>query len=110
MKLLLRFTLVVVALLAVSHWVPGIAVGSTYTAVIVALLLGVASLTIKPILTLLTLPIHFLTFGLSVFLINAFIFWFLATFVDGFTVAGFLPALIGSITVSLVASLASHIR
>ena len=110
MKLFLRFVLVVLALLAVSQWIPGITISSTYTAIIVALLLGVASLTIKPLLTVLTLPIHFLTFGLSVFLINTFIFWFLATFVEGFVVAGFLPALIGSIIVSLTASLASHIR
>ncbi len=105
--MIIRLALVILTLLAVSAWVPGIEVENFYFALVVAILLGLANITIKPLLTLLTLPIHLLTFGLSSFLVNAAIFWIIATFVDGFSVSGFLPALIGSLAVSIASSLAS---
>jgi putative membrane protein len=55
------------------------------------------------VLTILTLPINLLTFGLFSFVLNALLFWFLATFIAGFGVAGFIPALIGSAILSGVA-------
>lgn len=105
----IRLALIILTLLAAERWIPGIDVESFYTALIVAVLLGLASITIKPLLTVLTLPIHLLTFGLSAFLINAGIFWFLSTFIEGFVVAGFIPALLGSLAVSLAGTLGTHL-
>ncbi len=105
----IRFALVVLALLAAAQWIPGIEVTSLYIALIVAVLLGLANITIKPLFTILTLPIHLVTFGLSAFLLNAGIFWFLSTFVEGFTVTGFLPALLGSLAVSVASAIGSRI-
>ena len=107
--MIIRFALIVLALLAVERWVPGIEVSNLYIALIVAVMLGLASITIKPLLTLLTLPIHLLTFGASSLLINTAIFWFLASFIDGFTVAGFVPAFLGSLIVSLAGALGSRL-
>ena len=107
--MIIRFALVILALLAAARWIPGIEVANLYTALIVAILLGIASITIKPILTILTLPVHLVTFGLSAFLINAGIFWFLSTFIQGFSVDGFVPALIGSLVVSVASTLGSHL-
>ena len=107
--MLIRFALVVLALLAAAHWIPGIHVASVYIALIIAVLLGLASITIKPLLTILTLPIHLLTFGLSAFLVNAGIFWFLASFIEGFSVDGFVPALLGSLAVSVAGAIGSHL-
>lgn len=107
--MIVRLALVILTLLAVSAWVPGIEVQNFYFALVVAVLLGLANITIKPLLVLLTLPIHIVTFGLSSFLVNAGIFWLVSTFVQGFSVAGFLPALIGSLLVSVASSLASHL-
>ena len=107
--MLIRLALIILALLAAERWIPGIEVDSLYTALIVAVLIGLASITIKPLLTLLTLPIHLLTFGLSAFLINAGIFWFLSTFIEGFVVSGFVPALLGSLAVSLAGAVAAHL-
>jgi len=104
-----RLALVILALLAAERWVPGIEVETFYTALIVAVLIGLTSITIKPLLTILTLPIHLLTFGLSAFLVNAGIFWFLSTFIQGFTVSGFVPALLGSLAVSVAGALAAHL-
>ncbi len=107
--MLIRFALVVLALFAAAYWIPSITIDSLYTALIVAVLLGLASITIKPLLTILTLPIHLLTFGLSAFLINAFIFWLLSTFVEGFTVEGFLAAFLGALAVSVAGAVATHL-
>jgi putative membrane protein len=107
--MLIRLALTILSLFAAAQWVPGIEVESFYIALIVAVLLGLASITIKPLLVLLTLPIHLVTFGLFALVINAGIFWFVSTFVDGFVVNGFLPALLGSLIVSLASAIASHL-
>ena len=106
-NLVTRILLVALALLLIAHFVPGIEVASIYTAVIVALVLGVMNITIKPVLLILTLPISLLTFGLFTFVVNALLFWFVSTFIEGFHVDGFLPALLGAVGVSLV-SWAGH--
>lgn len=91
------------ALLLLTQLNIGIAVDDFYSAVIVALLWGIVGLTLRPILNILTLPLNILTLGLFSFIINALLFWFLSTFVEGFHVAGFLAALIGSLILTAVA-------
>lgn len=99
-KLIGKLLIVVLAILFVAHFVPGIAVSGFYIALIVAIILGVLNLTLKPILLILTLPITIITFGLFAFILNAFLFWFIASFVEGFSIEGFLPALLGATIVS----------
>lgn len=106
-KILTRLLAVVVALLVASKYIPGIVVDDVYTALVVALLLGVINLIVRPILLILTLPITILTLGLFLFVLNALLFWFVGSFVEGFEVAGFVPALLGSLLVSIVSSLAA---
>ncbi|HYF12891.1 MAG TPA: phage holin family protein [Candidatus Paceibacterota bacterium] len=91
-----------VTLLLMTSFVPGIAVENFYTALVVAIFWGLMGLTIRPILTILTLPITIITFGLFSFVLNAFLFWLLSTFIEGFSVAGFIPALLGSAILSAV--------
>ena len=102
-KILVRILITAAALLLIATYIPGIAVASFTTAVIVALLWGLMGLTVRPILKILTLPITILTFGLFSFILNALLFWLLALFVPGFTVAGFVPALEGSVILMIVA-------
>jgi putative membrane protein len=92
------------ALILVAEFIPGIQVDSVVTALLAAFMLGILNVLVRPVLVILTLPITLVTLGLFVFVINAFIFWFVASFIDGFTVNGFFPALIGSLIVSLVSS------
>ncbi len=101
-KALLHIIATAGALLLIAQFVPGITIASFTTAVIVAVVWGVIGLTIKPILGLLTLPINILTLGLFSFILNALLFWLTASFVPGFDVAGFLPALQGSVLLMLV--------
>ncbi|SEL28354.1 putative membrane protein [Roseateles sp. YR242] len=101
MKTLIRWLLLAGALLLVAHLYPGVQVKSFTTALIAALVLGLFNTILRPVLVLLTLPVTLLTLGLFLFVINALLFWATATVLDGFTVAGFAAALIGSLIYSL---------
>jgi putative membrane protein len=57
---------------------------------------------IRPILSILTFPITLLTFGLFSLVINALLFWSLAYIVPGFVIAGFWPALLGALMLSIL--------
>lgn len=105
MYLIARILLNALALLVAAYVVPGIVVESIYIAIVAAVVLGLVNLTIKPILFILTLPITILTLGLFAFVLNALMFWFVASFLDGFSVDGFIPALLGSLVVSIVSAL-----
>ncbi len=101
-KVIVRLLIYAGALFVIAQVVEGVTITSFYTALIVAVLWGVIGLTVRPILSILTLPINLLTFGLFSFVLNALLFWFLATFVAGFGVAGFIPALEGSVLLTIV--------
>ena len=102
MKLLLVWLINAVALMAVAYLLPGISVDSFVTALIAALVLGLVNAVIRPLLVILTLPVTVLTLGLFIFVINGLLFWFVGSFISGFVVSGFLPALLGAILYSIV--------
>lgn len=90
------------ALMAAGYLVPGFVIQNFTTALIAALALGVVNAVIRPVMILFTLPINILSLGLFTFIINALLIGVVAFFVAGFSIAGFLPALLGSIVVSIV--------
>lgn len=107
MGLLVRFLGTVLAVLAAAYYVPGFTVSGFYMAALVALVLGVLNVTIKPILLVFTLPLNLLTLGLFTFVINALLLWLVAPLlhafgVSGFAIAGFIPALWGSLIITVV--------
>ena len=109
MSLIIQFVGTALSILLVSRIVPGIVVDGFYVALLAALILGVLNILVKPILFILTLPITIITFGLFTFVLNAFMFWLAASFLNGFSVSGFLPALVGSIIVSAVSTVLHRI-
>jgi len=109
MKVIAHVLITAFALLLVAHFVPGIVVEGLYTAIIAAVILGVLNLIVRPILVFLTLPITILTLGLFMFVINAALFLFVASFVEGFEVAGFLTALLGSLIVSVISAIGNKL-
>lgn len=101
-KLITRLLAVALALMLAAEFIPGISVTGVYPAIIAAIVLGLLNLFIRPILLILTIPINLLTLGLFTFVINAALFMFAASFIQGFAVHSFLAALLGSMFVSLV--------
>ena len=96
-NLLIVWLINALALLALPYVVPSVQVESFYTALIAALLLGLVNTLIRPLLVLVTLPITILSLGLFTLVINALLFWFVASFVEGFQVAGFWSAFWGAL-------------
>jgi len=101
-SILANWILSAIALVIVANYVPGFHVNSFATALIVAVILGIINTLIKPIILILTLPINILTLGLFTFVINALLLLLVARFVPGFTIEGFVPALIGAIVLWLI--------
>jgi putative membrane protein len=102
MQLILRWLISALALLTLPYLMSGITVSSFYIALIVAVVLGLINAVVRPLLILLTLPVTILTLGLFILVINALLFWFVASFVDGFQVSGFWAAFFGAILYSLI--------
>jgi putative membrane protein len=93
---LLRWFINALLVILVTYVVPGISVESFWTALLVALVLGVLNAIVRPILVILTLPITLLTLGLFTFVINGLLFWLVSTVVKGFNVDGFWAAFLGA--------------
>lgn len=105
MKLLLRILLTAVAVMILAYVLPGVEVTSYWSAIIVAIVLGLLRAIIKPILVLLTLPITIVTLGLFLLVINAFIIMMADYFIAGFAVTSFWWALGFSIALSILQSI-----
>jgi putative membrane protein len=103
-QFLLTWLVTAISLMITAYIVPGFVVSSFGAALIAAIVLGLVNAIVKPILVLLTLPLTIVTLGLFLFVLNALTIWLAGWLTPGFDVAGFLPALIGSIVLTLVAS------
>lgn len=98
-----------VSLVLTAHFVQGFEIDTFRAALIGAVVLGVVNAIVRPILTLLTLPLTIVTLGLFLFVINAFTFWLVAALTPGFHIAGLLTALIGAIVLTIVSTIVSWI-
>ena len=107
MTFIARFLFTVLGSLVIAEVIPGITVDGVYIAFIAAFVLGILNAVVRPILLILTLPITVITLGLFAFVINALLFMFAASFLDGFAVEGFWTALIGSISMTIVSTIGS---
>ncbi|HMP67644.1 MAG TPA: phage holin family protein [Candidatus Paceibacterota bacterium] len=90
-----------IAILIAAYLLPGVTV-TLLGAVILAVVLGIINVFIKPIVLILTLPINILTLGLFSLVINALLIMLAAMIVPDFSVSGFWTALFFSIIVSLI--------
>jgi putative membrane protein len=106
LKIIVHILISAVTILLIEKFVDGISVDTFITALVVSLLLGVLNVTVKPILFILTLPLTLITLGLFTFVLNALLFWFLGSVVDGFVVTGFIPAFLGALVLSIVSTVA----
>lgn len=103
--MLLRLLINALALLFITQVVAGFEVTIFYFAVIAAIVIGLINAIIRPVLLILTFPINVLTLGLFTFVINALIIWFVSTFIEGFTVEGFGPAILAAIILWAVSTI-----
>ncbi len=102
MGFLIHWLVLAIALWVAADLVPGVTVSSWQALAIGALVLGFVNAIIRPVLTLLTLPITVLTLGLFYLIVNAAAFGLAAAVVPGFSIASLGSAVLGALVVSLV--------
>jgi len=103
--MLRKWLISTVAVILLAYLLPGIHVLTFWTALFVALVLGVLNTVVRPILQILTIPVTIVTLGLSLLLINVLMVYLTAFIVDGFHVENFLWALAFSIGLSIVSGI-----
>jgi putative membrane protein len=105
MKLLIRILITSGLVMLIAHFMPGVHVINFTTSLIVAVVLGLLNIFIKPILVILTLPVTIVTLGLFLLVVNALIVLLCDNIVGGFSVDSFWTALIFSIILSICQSI-----
>lgn len=103
----LFFTTVFVVLLA--HFMPGVKVAGFSYALLVAAVLGLLNIFVKPLLILFTLPATIFTFGLFLLIINAIIVMMCDELLDGFKLDNFGTALLFSLVLSLCQAMVNRL-
>jgi putative membrane protein len=109
MKLIANLLVRMFILLLTTALVPGFHIASYGTAFLVAIVLAILNTLLKPILTLLTLPITILTLGLFTLIINALLLMLTSAFVKGFQIDSFVSAVIAAIVISILSSILNTI-
>ena len=105
MSLLLKFILTALLAYGLAQILPSVQLNGVGSAVALVLVLAVLNATVKPVLKLLGFPITVLTLGLFLLVINVIIVKLADYLLTGFSVTGFLSALIFSIAISLATSI-----
>ena len=102
LKLLLHWILSAIALLVVSHLVPGFVVRGFVPALIAALVIGLLNATLGLVLKIVTFPLTILTFGLFLLVVNGLMILLASSIVPGFRVYGMVPAFWGAVVLAIL--------
>jgi len=105
MKLIFKILLTAIAVVIIAEFLPGVEIANYTSAILVAIVLGLLRVTVKPLLIFFTLPATIVTLGLFLLVINAVIILLADYFVSGFSVSGFWVALLFSLLLSLFQSI-----
>ena len=102
MKLLLQWLLSALALLIVSHLVPGFHVAGLLPALIAAVVIGLLNATVGLFLKIITIPFSVVTLGIFLLVINGLMILLASAVVPGFHVSGLGPAFWGAVVLALL--------
>lgn len=105
MSFIVNLLISALAVYLTAWLLPGISVKSYGAAIGVALVIGLLNVLVKPLLTVLTVPVTVVTLGLFLFVIDAIIILLAGKILDNFQVNGFWWALLFSIIVSVITNL-----
>ena len=109
MKLLMKLLLSALAVIILAKLLPGVHLDNYTTAIIVAAVIAILNVLVKPILIIFTLPITILTLGLFLLVVNALIILFADKLIDGFAVSSIWTAILFSLLLSCLQSLLERI-
>jgi putative membrane protein len=101
-NIIIKVVIAAVGLWLASAIVPGISTDGFVTLLLAGLLLGLVNAFVRPVVTILTLPLTLITLGLFLLVVNAAMIGLVGWLLPGFTVAGFWPAVFAAIVTGLV--------
>ena len=107
--LIVRIILTTIVVVATAHLLPGLEVKNTLDAIFFGLILGIINAVVRPILTLLTLPITIFTLGLFLLVINAFTFWLASEISYGVHIHSFWGAFWGGLIIWITGILTNRL-
>jgi putative membrane protein len=96
------------SLLIVDLVVPGVNIANFPAAIIAALVIGLINGSVKPVLSALSLPLNFLSFGAFSLVVNGLCFWLAAVLVPGFAVRGIIGFLLGPVILTFANTLINN--
>lgn len=105
MNFLIRLLVSALAAMVTAYVLPGVRIDNFRSALILAVVLAILNLLVKPVLILLTLPVTIITLGLFLLVINAIIILIASNLVKGFRVDGFIWALLFSLVLTIVSGI-----
>lgn len=105
MKLIMKLILSAVAVILLAKLLPGVSLDNYTTAIIVAAVIAILNVLVKPILIIFTLPITIVTLGLFLLIINAIIILLADKLIDGFGVSSIWTAVLFSVLLSILQSM-----
>lgn len=100
MKTILKILITAFIVVALANLLPGVGIENYFTGILVAAVLGLMNLIVRPIIVLFTLPVTIVTLGLFLLVINAMIILIVDGLIGGFYVDGFWWALFFSLLLS----------
>ena len=81
--------------------IPGVDINTFLAALLAAVSIGLVNAFVKPVLSMLSLPITFVTLGSFSLVVNGVCFWLASLLVPGFAVHGWLAIVLAPIVLSL---------
>lgn len=102
MHILIQWLIYAVAILLSAYLLPGVKVAGFGVALVVALVLGLCNIFLRPLMILITIPLTILTFGLFLLVINTLLIQLTSSIVSGFQVRNFWWAFLFSIILSII--------
>lgn len=101
-RLILRTLVGMAGLWLADRFVNGVNITGNETLLIAALIMGVVNAVVRPVVFVLTLPVTFLTLGLFLLVVNAAMFALTAWLLEGFSVDGLWPAVLGALVMGVI--------
>ena len=98
-----------IAFAIVGTMFKGVHIDNVFTLIAMSVLFSILNTLVKPFITVITLPVTAMTFGIFYLFINGFMVWLTSTLITGFTIANFATAFWSAIFLSLISWLAEMI-
>jgi putative membrane protein len=99
---ILQWVVSAIALMITAYFLPGFQVSSFFAALFTAVIIGLANVTIRPVLLILTLPLNILTLGLFTFIVDGIVLRICAAFTPGFSIKNWGSAFLGAVILAIV--------